>query len=221
MNSGSGEPPYSGDEIEAGRLLFAQAWSFKLGAPTLDFLPPDDRPEIAFAGRSNVGKSSLINALVGRLKLARASNTPGRTQELNFFTLPDDRLFLVDMPGYAFAEAPKAKVEAWNGVLRGYLSGRRTLLRVFVLVDARHGLKGPDNDILKLLDQAAVSYQVVLTKADKVSRTALATVMSETKAALAKHPAAFPEVIATSAEKGGGIDLLRAEIVRLLESAGA
>lgn len=221
MTSGSGAPEFSGDEIEAGRLLFAQAWDFKLGAPDLNFLPPDDRPEIAFAGRSNVGKSSLINALVGQLRLARASNTPGRTQELNFFTVPDDRLYLVDMPGYGFAEAPKAKVEAWTKVLRGYLSGRRTLLRVFVLIDARHGIKNTDGEILKLLDQSAVSYQVILTKSDKVSRTALDKTFAATRAKLAQHPAAFPEVIATSAEKGGGIDLLRAEIARLLANAGA
>lgn len=221
MDSANAAPDYSDEEIEAGRLLFTQAWTFKLGAPTLDFLPPDDRPEIAFAGRSNVGKSSLINALVGQLRLARASNTPGRTQELNFFTVPDDRLYLVDMPGYGFAEAPKAKVEAWNKVLRGYLAGRRTLLRVFVLIDARHGIKKTDQDILELLDQAAVSYQAVLTKSDKVSRTALDKVTDAAVKELARHPAAFPEVIATSSEKGGGIPLLRAEITRLLRNAGA
>lgn len=221
MDSANAAPDYSDEEIEAGRLLFTQAWTFKLGAPTLDFLPPDDRPEIAFAGRSNVGKSSLINALVGQLRLARASNTPGRTQELNFFTVPDDRLYLVDMPGYGFAEAPKAKVESWNKVLRGYLAGRRTLLRVFVLIDARHGIKKTDQDILELLDQAAVSYQAVLTKSDKVSRTALDKVTDAAVKELARHPAAFPEVIATSSEKGGGIPLLRAEITRLLRNAGA
>lgn len=212
---------FTDDEIEAGRRLFTLPWDFARGAPNLTFLPPDDRPEIAFAGRSNVGKSSLINALVGQLRLARASNTPGRTQELNFFTVPNARLYLVDMPGYGFAEAPKDKVKSWNKVLRGYLAGRRTLLRVFVLIDARHGIKATDEDILALLDTAAVSYQAVLTKADKVSRAELEKVTAETKAALAKHPAAFPEVIVTSSEKGGGIDLLRAEIARLLDSAGA
>jgi GTP-binding protein len=210
---------FSDKEIEAGRRLFTLAWEFARGAPELIHLPPDDRPEIAFAGRSNVGKSSLINALVGQLKLARASNTPGRTQELNFFTVPDKRLYLVDMPGYGFAEAPKAKVKAWNDVLRGYLAGRRTLLRVFVLIDARHGIKNTDEEILELLDTAAVSYQAVLTKADKVSRSDLEKVTSATKLALAKHPAAFPDVIVTSAEKGGGIDILRAEIMRLIASS--
>lgn len=210
----------SPEEIETGRRLFTLAWGFVRGAPELAHLPPDDRPEIAFAGRSNVGKSSLINAVTGQLKLARASNTPGRTQELNFFSVPDARLYLVDMPGYGFAEAPKDKVKAWNKVLRGYLAGRRSLLRVYVLIDARHGLKDADEDILALLDTAAVSYQGVLTKADKISRSALEKVVSETKAALAKHPAAFPEVIATSAEKGGGIDILRAEIAKLIASTG-
>lgn len=213
-------PTYSEDEIEAGRLLFTQPWAFVRGAPELVHLPPDDRPEIAFAGRSNVGKSSLINALVGQLRLARASNTPGRTQELNFFSIPITTLYLVDMPGYGFAEAPKAKVQAWNKVLRGYLAGRRTLLRVFVLIDARHGIKETDEEILELLDMAAVSYQAVLTKTDKINRTALQKVMADTKAKLAKHPAAFPEIIATSSEKGGGVDLLRAEIARLIASAG-
>ncbi|MBK9078380.1 MAG: ribosome biogenesis GTP-binding protein YihA/YsxC [Hyphomicrobium sp.] len=216
----TGTSDFSEDQIEAGRKLFTQPWQFVRGAPDLIHLPPDDRPEIAFAGRSNVGKSSLINALVGQLKLARASNTPGRTQELNFFSIPITTLYLVDMPGYGFAEAPKAKVKAWNKVLRGYLAGRRTLLRVFVLIDARHGIKDTDEDILQLLDTAAVSYQAVLTKADKISKSALEKVIAETKVALAKHPAAFPDVIATSAEKGGGVDILRAEIARLIASAG-
>jgi GTP-binding protein len=218
--SESGSARYSDDDIEAGRRLFTRAWSFRLGSPDLDHLPPDDRCEIAFAGRSNVGKSSLINALVGQLRLARASNTPGRTQELNFFSVPDETIYIVDMPGYGFAEAPKAKVDAWTKVLRGYLAGRRTLVRVFVLIDARHGLKATDGDILELLDASAVSYQIVLTKADKVSRTALAKVLEETTARLAKHPAAFPDVIATSSEKGDGIEKLRAEIARLLTTAG-
>lgn len=216
----TGTSDFSEDQIEAGRKLFTQPWQFVRGAPDLIHMPPDDRPEIAFAGRSNVGKSSLINALVGQLKLARASNTPGRTQELNFFSIPITTLYLVDMPGYGFAEAPKAKVKAWNKVLRGYLAGRRTLLRVFVLIDARHGIKDTDEDILQLLDTAAVSYQAVLTKADKISKSALEKVIAETKVALAKHPAAFPDVIATSAEKGGGVDILRAEIARLIASAG-
>jgi GTP-binding protein len=210
----------SADEIEKGRRLFTRAWTFARGTPDLDHLPPDDRPEIAFAGRSNVGKSSLINALVGQLRLARASNTPGRTQELNFFTDPDHDLFLVDMPGYGFAEAPKEKVAAWNKVIRAYLAGRRTLLRVFLLIDARHGLKPPDDEILDLLDGAAVSYQVVLTKADKIKPTDLEKVMERTLKALAKHPAAFPAIIATSSEKGQGFEELRGTIAQLLESHG-
>jgi len=213
---------FSDDDIEAGRKLFAQAWDFSRGSPDLDHLPPDDRPEIAFAGRSNVGKSTLINALVGQRQLARASNTPGRTQELNFFSPPisQARVYLVDMPGYGFAEAPKNKVAAWNAVLRGYLAGRRTLLRVFVLIDARHGLKSVDNEILGLLDAAAVSYQVVLTKADKISQRELDKVTEATAKVLAKHPAAYPEIIVTSAEKGGGIDVLRATIARLIAGNG-
>ncbi len=210
----------SADDIERGRRLFTRAWDFSRGTPDLDHLPPDDRPEIAFAGRSNVGKSSLINALVGQLRLARASNTPGRTQELNFFTEPNDELYLVDMPGYGFAEAPKEKVAAWNKVLRAYLAGRRTLLRVFVLIDARHGLKPPDDEIMALLDGAAVSYQVVLTKADKISKTDLAKVAERTLKALAKHPAAFPLVIETSSESGLGFEELRATIAQLLEAHG-
>jgi GTP-binding protein len=211
---------FSPEEIEAGRLLFTQAWMFTRGSPGLDHLPPDDRPEIAFAGRSNVGKSSLLNALVGQRDLARASNTPGRTQELNFFTDPRARLYLVDMPGYGFAEAPKDKVAAWNRVLRGYLAGRRTLLRVFVLVDARHGPKAVDEDIFDLLDKAAVSYQAVLTKADKISRTALEKVEAATQRALAKHPAAYPYLLTTSSETGSGIEDLRAAIAQLLATHG-
>ena len=201
-------------DIESGRRLFTQAWDFVRGSPDLDHLPPDDRPEIAFAGRSNVGKSTLINALVGQRQLARASNTPGRTQELNFFSAPvsQSRLYLVDMPGYGFAEAPKEKVAAWNAVLRGYLAGRRTLKRVYVLIDARHGLKSVDAEILALLDGAAVSYQGVLTKADKVSKAELDKTAAVTRAALAKHAAAHPDLIATSAEKGLGIEELRAAI---------
>ncbi|RUP08257.1 ribosome biogenesis GTP-binding protein YihA/YsxC [Hyphomicrobium sp.] len=210
----------SADQIENGRRLFTRAWTFARGTPDLDHLPPDDRPEIAFAGRSNVGKSSLINALVGQLRLARASNTPGRTQELNFFTDPEADLFLVDMPGYGFAEAPKEKVAAWNKVIRAYLAGRRTLLRVFLLIDARHGLKPPDDEILNLLDGAAVSYQVVLTKADKIKPTELEKVKAHTLAALAKRPAAFPSIIATSSEKALGFETLRGTIAQLLESHG-
>lgn len=211
----------SADEIENGRRLFTRAWTFSRGTPDLDHLPPDDRPEIAFAGRSNVGKSSLINALVGQLRLARASNTPGRTQDLNFFTEPNGELYLVDMPGYGFAEAPKEKVAAWNKVLRAYLAGRRTLLRVFLLVDARHGLKPVDDEIMALLDGAAVSYQVVLTKVDKISKTDLEKVAERTQKALAKHPAAFPQLILTSSEKALGFEELRGTIAQLLASHGS
>jgi GTP-binding protein len=212
--------PMSAEAIEEGRRLFTRAWTFSRGSPDLDHLPPDDRPEIAFAGRSNVGKSTLINALVGQLRLARASNTPGRTQELNFFTEPEDSVYLVDMPGYGFAQAPKDKVAAWNSTLRGYLSGRRTLLRVVLLVDARHGLKPADEEMMSLLDTAAVSYQVILTKADKISQTDLARTTALTTQALAKHPAAYPSVIATSAETGMGFEELRAVIAKLLDAHG-
>jgi GTP-binding protein len=211
---------HSTEDVETGRLLFARAWTFSRGSPDLNHLPPDDRPEIAFAGRSNVGKSSLINALVGQHGLARASNTPGRTQELNFFTDPDADLYLVDMPGYGFAEAPKDKVSAWNRTLRGYLSGRRTLLRVFLLIDARHGLKPVDDEIMSLLDGVAVSYQVLLTKADKISRTDLERVIARTEQSLAKHPAAYPHIIATSAETAMGFEDLRAVVAKLLDAHG-
>lgn len=210
----------SAEDVETGRLLFTRAWTFSRGSPDLDHLPPDDRPEIAFAGRSNVGKSSLINALVGQRGLARASNTPGRTQELNFFTEPAADLYLVDMPGFGFAEAPKDKVAAWNRTLRGFLAGRRTLLRVFLLVDARHGLKPVDDEVMALLDAAAVSYQAILTKSDKISRTDLERVRERTTQALAKRPAAYPHVIATSAETGTGFEELRAVIAKLLKAHG-
>ncbi|MCX5496351.1 ribosome biogenesis GTP-binding protein YihA/YsxC [Kaistia dalseonensis] len=202
------------DRIEAGRLFFAKAWDFVLSAPSVETLPPIGPTEIAFAGRSNVGKSSLINALTGRTGLARTSNTPGRTQQLNFFTA-DNGLLIVDMPGYGYAEAPKNLVAAWNKLIKAYLRGRVTLRRVYVLIDARHGLKKNDKETLDLLDETAVSYQIVLTKADKLNPGVIDKVMAETIAAIARRPAAHPVVIATSSETGAGMDLLRAEIAAL------
>jgi GTP-binding protein len=178
-------------------------------------LPPADRLEVCFAGRSNVGKSSLINALTGRKNLARASNTPGRTQEINYFTLGESR-FLVDLPGYGYAEAPLAIVAKWQALLKSYLAGRQTLRRAFVLIDTRHGVKAVDEEILKLLDKSAVTFQAVLTKADKVSKAERDAVIEQVKGALAKHPAAYPEIVVTSSEKGDGIETLRAIIATLV-----
>src|SRR5579884_4302944 len=190
---------FSTAEIEAGRKLFAGEWHFCSAAGSLASLPPMGGPEIAFAGRSNVGKSSLINALTGRNALARTSHTPGRTQELIFFEgPPTGGLRLVDMPGYGYAQAPKTKVAAWTTLIHKFLLGRASLARVYVLIDSRHGLKDVDTDILKTLDKSAVSYQLVLTKADQVNPAELAACISATKTALAKHPAAFPDVLATS-----------------------
>ena len=196
--------------LEKGRLLFAGETDFVKGVVAMDGLPPADRIEICFAGRSNVGKSSLINALTGRKGLARASNTPGRTQEINFFTAGD--IYVVDLPGYGFANAPLAVVEKWQRLLKRYLSGRQTLRRVFVLIDARHGAKAVDEEIMSLLDSSAVTFQVVMTKVDKLKGDALQTSLDKTRAALAKHPAAFPELILSSSEKGDGIETLRAII---------
>lgn len=201
--------------LAAGAALFGRPWGFVRGVPSLEYLPEADRPEIAFAGRSNVGKSSLINAVVGQHGLARTSNTPGRTQELNFFATADVALYLVDLPGYGFAQAPKQKVQAWIELVRDYLSGRPTLKRVFLLIDSRHGPKPVDRETMQLLDTAAVSYQVVLTKADKPSRTQLEAVISATRSVVATHPAAYPEILVTSAAKGTGIDHLRATIAGL------
>jgi len=213
-------PAFAAGEIEAGRRLFASDWSFIAAAGVFAALPPMQGVEIAFAGRSNVGKSSLINALTGRKALARTSNTPGRTQELIFFRGPA-RLVLVDMPGYGYAKAPKDKIAAWTGLIHAYLKGRANLARVYVLVDARHGLKTADADVLEVLDVAALSYQIVLTKADQVPAQELAVCVSATAAALAKHPAAYPELITSSSRSGAGIPELRAAIARLLaERAG-
>jgi GTP-binding protein len=199
------------DEIERGRLLFAQGAEFLKGVVAMSGLPPADRPEVCFAGRSNVGKSSLINALTGRKALARASNTPGRTQEVNFFTLADR--YLVDLPGYGFAEAPKPVVAKWQALLKQYLQGRASLRRAFVLIDARHGVKDVDEEILRLLDKAAVPFQAVLTKADKVRDTG--PVLGQVRAALQAHPAAFPELVLTSSQEGKGVDILRAVIAAI------
>tara|TARA_R110002124_G_scaffold105576_2_gene256607 strand:- start:445 stop:1098 length:654 start_codon:yes stop_codon:yes gene_type:complete len=200
---------------EAGRLLFAGPVDFVKGVVAMPGLPPPDRIEICFAGRSNVGKSSLINALTGRKNLARASNTPGRTQEINFFALGEQR-FMVDLPGYGYAEAPVAIVAKWQALLKSYLSGRQTLRRAFVLIDMRHGVKTVDEEIMGLLDRSAVTFQAVLTKADKVSKTQQETTIAQVRGALAKHPAAFPELVVTSSEKGDGIETLRA-IIAMLE----
>jgi GTP-binding protein len=204
--------------IEEGRKLFAGDWRFVFAAPSIETLPPMAGLEIAFAGRSNVGKSSLINALTGRNALARTSHTPGRTQELIFFEGPEQAgLRLVDMPGYGYAAAPKAKVASWTALIHKFLLGRSSLARVYVLIDARHGLKDVDRDVFKTLDKAAVSYQIVLTKADQVKPAELEQRLAETETALKKHPAAFPDVLATSSRSGAGMPELRAAIVRLLE----
>lgn len=205
---------FDAPEIEKGRLLFAQGSDFLKGVVAMDGMPPADRLEVCFAGRSNVGKSTLINAVTGRKALARASNTPGRTQEINFFTTADSH-YLVDLPGYGFAKAPVKTVEKWQRLLKAYLAGRATLRRAFVLIDARHGIKAVDRDILGLLDTSAVGFQVVLTKADKVKAKDRDRVLDQVRGALAKHPAAYPELVVTSSETGDGIDTLRAIIASL------
>ncbi len=198
-------------EAEKGRLLFAGETDFLKGVVAMDGMPPDDRMEVCFAGRSNVGKSTLINALTGRKALARASNTPGRTQEINFFTMGEER-YLVDLPGYGYANAPVKVVEKWQRLLKAYLSGRANLRRAFVLIDTRHGAKPVDEEIMSLLDRSAVPFQVVMTKADKVKLVDRDKVLAQVRMALAKHPAAYPELVLTSSEKGDGIETLRAII---------
>ncbi|MBT9384897.1 ribosome biogenesis GTP-binding protein YihA/YsxC [Pseudooceanicola sp. CBS1P-1] len=199
---------------ETGRLLFAGPVDFVKGVVAMSGLPDADRLEVCFAGRSNVGKSSLINALTGRKGIARASNTPGRTQEINYFSLGEER-YLVDLPGYGYANAPVSVVEKWQRLLKQYLQGRVTLRRAFVLIDSRHGVKSVDEEIMKLLDSAAVTFQVVMTKADKVKAAEREKIMAQVRQALAKHPAAYPEIVLTSSEKGDGIATLRAIIATL------
>ena len=209
--SGAPDAPFDEDALEAARKLFARPVAFMMGAAQIDGLPPADLPEVAFAGRSNVGKSSLINALVGRKDLAHASNSPGRTREVNFFVL-DERFRLVDLPGYGFARAARTDVKKFQNLGRAYLRGRPNLKRAYLLIDARHGLKDVDTEALDAFDVAAVSYQIVLTKADKISAREVEAVTARTLAAVARRPAAFPRVVATSAEKGSGLAQLRAEI---------
>jgi GTP-binding protein len=206
---------FSSLELDTGRRLFAGEWNFATAASSLESLPRMTAPEIAFAGRSNVGKSSLINALTGRKALARTSNTPGRTQELIFFDGPG-QLVLVDMPGYGYAAAAKSKIAAWTKLIHEFLRGRATLARVYILVDARHGLKSADNAILDTMSKAAVSHQIVLTKSDQVSATELSGLIDTVKAAIRKRAAAFPDIIATSSHTGAGMAELRAAIARLL-----
>jgi GTP-binding protein len=203
---------FTAEELEAARVLFAHEATFMMGAVEIAGLPPADLPEVAFAGRSNVGKSTLINAVTGRLHLARASNSPGRTREVNFF-VADEKLRLVDLPGYGFARASRGDVKKFQNLGRDYLRGRPNLKRAYLLIDARHGLKDVDTEALDAFDLAAVSYQIVLTKADKLKAAEVEAVVARTLAAIAKRPAAFPRVLATSSEKGAGIPELRAEIV--------
>lgn len=208
------ELDFSPEDLEAARVLFARQCLFLMGAAKIDQLPPSDLPEVTFAGRSNVGKSSLINALVGQKYLARASNEPGRTRELNFFVL-DEKMRLVDLPGYGWAKASKVTVKKFQNLGRDFLRGRPNLHRAYVLIDARHGLKAVDNEPMDALDKAAVSYQLVLTKADKIKPHELEKVIAATESAIKKRPAAYPIVRATSSETGYGIPELRAEIMRV------
>ena len=210
---------YTEDELERGRLLFAGQTVFRMGAARLSQLPPEYPLEVAFAGRSNVGKSSLLNALTGRKDIARTSNTPGRTRELNYFELAEGEAALVDMPGYGYARAQKTLVKAWQSIIMGYLQGRPNLRRVFVLIDSRHGIKSIDLETMDQLDEAAVSYQIILTKSDKIKQDERDKVLAATAKAITKRPAAFPDTIITSSEKGSGIPELRAEIAGLMGSS--
>ena len=224
MSETISDPAHAPDFIELGRKLFAGPCEFIWAAAKSDGLPPIGPPEITFAGRSNVGKSSLINALTGRKTLARISNTPGRTQQLNFFalgpTVETARMRIVDMPGYGYAAVNKSKVASWNALLKDYLRGRSTLLRVYVLIDGRHGIKENDAEMLDMLDKSAMSYQIVLTKQDEVKVSEREARIDQTLAALRKRPAAHPEVIFTSSETGEGVAELRGAIMKILHERG-
>ena len=211
----AGAPSTDTGALAAGEALFRRPWAFLKSAPALEFLPDADRAEIAFAGRSNVGKSSLINAIIGQGSMARTSNTPGRTQELNFYR-SEAPLYLVDMPGYGYAKAPKDLVEVWQRLVRNYLRGRPTLKRTFALIDSRHGVKPVDVETFNMLDEAGVAFQVVLTKIDKLKDSAARDVFERTVADIRKHPAALPLPLATSSEKLIGLEALRAEIAALI-----
>ncbi|OSQ44275.1 ribosome biogenesis GTP-binding protein YihA/YsxC [Thalassospira alkalitolerans] len=215
LPSATAIPTFESAQIEAGRKLFSRPVTFMLGVANLEQLPPENKIEICFAGRSNVGKSSLFNAVTGRKDMARTSNTPGRTQQLNYFDL-DGALNIVDLPGYGFAQAPKDIVETWQGVIKQYLRGRVTLRRVFVLIDSRHGFMKADLEMMKMLDESAVSYQIVLTKADKLKKGQMEKRIREVVEGVKKHPAALTKLFATSSEKSTGLEALRAEIAMLL-----
>ncbi len=208
---------FSDEQLKQANALFKKDISFVLGVANLNQLPLSELPEVALAGRSNVGKSSIINALSGKKNLAKTSNTPGRTQQLNFFNL-DDKIHIVDLPGYGFAQAPEAQVKQWQQVIFAYLKGRVNLKRVFLLIDSRHGIKKVDEEIMDMLDKAAVTYQIVLTKQDKVGKGNLEKVLHETQEKIKKHPAAYVRVLTTSSEKNYGIDFLRAEIASFVEN---
>lgn len=206
---------FTPEQLDAAKVLFRQDCTFVLGVAKLEQLPLSDLPEVAFAGRSNVGKSSIINAVTGRKGLAKTSNTPGRTQQLNYFNL-DGKLHIVDLPGYGYAQAPEAEVKKWQAMIMAYLQGRVNLKRVMVLIDSRHGIKSVDREIMDMLDKAAVTYQLVLTKTDKISAKELEKVLTDTQAEVSKHAAAYVRVLATSSEKNRGLEELRAEIAGLI-----